>query len=204
MENVTLFLEEAGITEYEITDSGIIFKSNAVFDSRKCIELKKAIIKNGGKLPFKIIEANGDLIMSRLFISNLQGFPDKVHGTLDISSNQIAYLKNCPSFVEKDFIVSNNKKLTTLEFGPTFVGENYDASYCALVNCIHLPEIIYGNLILSDNKIKAFPTSKNVSGDLSLSNNLLIDVPASSLYCGLLIIENNPCNPGDDFDRNMW
>lgn len=202
---IKLLIEEAGIKDYKINkDLSVVFNSDAHFDSKVCPMLKQAIVKNLGIFPFKIAEAKGSIILSRMFLVSLINMPEKVGGTFNVSSNKLRSLVHCPKEIGNDFIISGNKDVTTLDFGPVVVGGDYEAANCSLVTCAQLPLVIGKDLRLSDNKLRSIPHDIEIHGDCYLSNNLFIEQPTLIKLSKLLVIENNPCNPSDEFEKNTW
>ncbi len=204
-DTIRLLIDEAGIEDYTISkDLCVVFRSDAIFDSKVCKSLKKAIVDNLGIFPFKILEAAGDLVLSRMFLISLLNMPVRVGGNFNVSNNKLRSLVHCPLTIARDFICGGNKDITTLDFGPMNVGGDYDATNCGLINCSQLAKRVGKDVRLSDNTLRSIPSGVAIGGDCYLSNNLFIEQPILGGLKGMLIIENNPCNPSDEFEKNTW
>ena len=173
---IKAYIDEAGIKNYSINqDLSVNFNGDAVFDSRLCKTLKKDIVANLGIFPFKIVLADGNLVIARMFLISLLNMPPKVRGTFDVSTNKLRNLIHCPSQIDGDFICKGNKDLIDLEHGPIEVGNDYDASYCGLHNVHGLPHKINGDLRLSNNQLRSLPHNVEIEGNCYLSDNTFIE-----------------------------
>jgi hypothetical protein len=110
------------------------------------------------KIPVKFIEVTGDFIIARNHLGlgtsmeskleALDGSPEKVGGTFDISNNQIL----------------------TLEYGPKQVGA-LKANNCKLQNLIGMPVVTSGNIMLDKNReLKSLRGSPNEAEIFSVKN----------------------------------
>ena len=60
-------------------------------------------------------------------------------------SSNLTSLKGCPKSIELDFDCSRNKRLTSLEGGPTTVGGSYSCAFTSITSLAGAPERIGSN-----------------------------------------------------------
>ena len=183
--------------KYELTSNdAVIFLEDATLNTNT---LKKLIVDNGGSLPFRIERAEGNLILKRMFLKTMRNFPAKVEGDLDISYNKIQKFANTKT-VEAG-LIANNCDFYDLDGMPR-VGEEIDLAYNHLTHLTHLQPEIFGDLTLSNNRLKTI-ADHVIHGNLNASNNILVNEPTAKVH-GTMVCENNPYNPSDDFDHARW
>lgn len=180
-------------SNYEIIGTGVKFLSPVVFD----MVFKKAIFDNKGYLPFTIIECLG-IKAQRCGLKSLAGFPSTINGSFNVKANDLKNMEPVTD-VMGDLDASNNI-MTDIKF-PNVRGD-IDYSGNRLQHLHNFQKEVYGSLSLTDNCIKAI-TGVKIYHDLNISHNLLVNEP--DVEClGSMVYENNPCNPADEFDKNLW
>lgn len=61
----------------------------------------------------------GDISLSYLALTSLEGAPDVVKGSFFVDNNKLTTLKYAPTVVDDIFSCSSNPKIKSLEFAPT-------------------------------------------------------------------------------------
>ena len=69
-------------------------------------------------------------------------------------SSNLTSLKGCPKSIELDFDCSRNKRLTSLEGGPTTVGGSYSCAFTSITSLAGAPERIGSNFDCDRTKIE--------------------------------------------------
>jgi hypothetical protein len=110
------------------------------------------------KIPVKFIEVTGDFVIAR----NHLGLGTSMESKLES-------LDGCPETVGGTFDISNNQVLT-LEYGPKKVGA-LKANNCKLQNLSGMPIVTSGNIMLDKNKeLKSLQGSPNEAEIFSVTN----------------------------------
>jgi len=98
------------------------------------------------------------------------------NGNIDISDMGISSLEGSPMVVEGDFNCSWND-LTTLEDGPKFVTGKYDCSNNMLTSLESSPVYLKDSIDCSHNMIKSLDQlSKNITNEIRCTHNVLSDL----------------------------
>ena len=119
------------------------------------VYLRKDAFENG-RLPKEIEfgNFNADLKSVNCELESLQGFPKQVK-SLDISYNRLESLENCPQILRGAFNCSYNRKLKSLEGGPTEVRDSYDCSNCNLESLEGAPKKVGYTFSCNGNDLKS-------------------------------------------------
>lgn len=173
------FINEEHITQEEL-DSIIQSKGlkyvgkNGSIKYYSCdydVVIPAKLVENG-KLIIRFKEAGADFTAKNIGLTSLEGFPDTVEDTLNISNNQINSLEHCPAYIDEHFIAENNP-LKNLKYFPKSVGRYINLANCELTSLVGLPENVLEDLHVENNKFETLEGSpKSIDGAFMLTGNL--------------------------------
>ena len=95
----------------------------------------------------------GDLYVSDMGLTSLEGAPKTVTGIFSCKNNNLTSLKHCPSMIGGNFDCSNNQ-LTTLEGSPRSVGTFFNCSNNQLVSLKGISLTVRSKFDFSNNPNK--------------------------------------------------
>jgi hypothetical protein len=169
-------IQQLGLNHTRI-ENNIEFIGDIKNRNVKITGVRTILIKETSKLPCNIVEITGDLEISHCKLITLEGCPEKVNESFFCNENELKSLEHGPKFV-KDKYQAQFNPLTTLEFLPIEAG-TFCVSYGDKLQLLRLFIIKCNNLILQNE------TPNHTFGFLLKSNidaaNLLNDVQNSGL-----------------------
>lgn len=185
----------------KLLPDGTVFKDGGfcINSNLNLSKFKKDIFDNNGTLPFKINSCSGHILAKRCFLKSLYNFPEEVNN-IDISHNHIKTISSIKKI--NGNLIASNCGVESLDDFP-FVAGDIDLSCNGISSVVHIQQNVNGDLDLSRNKIKYIQNGFTVTGCLNLSHNLLIS-PPDNCTAGIVIYEDNPCNPSDSYETNWW
>jgi hypothetical protein len=139
---------DAKCKQYNITN--YIINGDGSIDVDGDVELQYT---NISRLPIKFNKVSGDFNCSGNQMTTLEGCPKEVGTVFTCSSNnRLKSLKGGPEKVGTIFMCSNNS-LTSLEFSPSNIVEDFDCSYNYLSNLEGCPKVVSDSFYCSSNKL---------------------------------------------------
>lgn len=194
---ITEILISNGVLQYTIdSQNGVTIKQNAVL--RNAI-VRRAVHDNAGIFPFKITECKS-LDLHRIGLKSMHNLPPTINGNLNVSGNQISRFTEVKK-ITGDLDASYNKFEILVDM--PHVGDNISLSGNIINNLTGLQQIVDGDLDISNNRVRTLFSELKVTGTCNASHNFLVIDPKLP-GAKMVIFENNPCNPSDDFDKGMW
>jgi hypothetical protein len=83
-------------------------------------------------------------------LSNVKNF--LCYSSLAADSVGLTSLKGCPDELLGSCIISRNPQLSSLEYGPSFVGGNFHAADCSFTSLVGAPREVKGNFVINRNE----------------------------------------------------
>ena len=111
---------------------------------------------------------------ANVILTSLEGCPEEIDGSALFGSNHLTSLKGGPRKVTGDFSITGNITLTSLDFAPEYVGENFRAEDCNITSLhnIHKHVKHIGDYLL----LKGNPITSHVLGVLLIDGLKMIQM----------------------------
>lgn len=160
------------IHEYLSTQVNIVgtytIQPNGTVDVVGSLEHKQEVIY---QLKVKFGTITGDVIMSRIHLTSLQGFPHTVGGNVSVARTPIRSLKGAPTRVGGNFWAYGCNNLRSLKGAPTHVGKSFYAHQCKLKTLEGAPEHVGSVFDVTQNKLASYDPMPQGSTQVNLPYN---------------------------------
>ena len=151
LEDIKIWLDSHGVTNYEITPDLIVNVNKGVFLNNQSLT----------QIPVQFGIVNGDFDCAQNNLINLEGSPRIVKGHYYCSHNQIRSLKGAPEVVEGAFTCGPNEKLVSLEGISHTVHRSVSCSETPLKVLDYVPASLLGSFTCRSVPLENIDNLKN-------------------------------------------
>lgn len=123
------------------------------------------------QLKVKFGTVTGNVNLSRIHLTILEGFPHTVGGDVTVARTPIKSLQGARTRVEGHFWAYHCKYLKTLAGLPAYVGKNFVAYKCKIKTLMGAPEHVGQMFDVTDNPLVSYDPLPQGSSQLSLPYN---------------------------------